>query len=58
MTKKIHKSKIKKSLNLMVIYTHQGVPQWGNKLHCGTPFLMVRNFSDFGFYGRFAWVDL
>ena len=32
--------------------THKGVPQGRNKLHCGTPFLMVRNLSDFGFcYG-------
>ena len=31
---------------------HQGVPQGRKKLHCGTPFLMVRNLSDFGFcYG-------
>ena len=30
--------------------THKGVPQGRNKLHCGTPFLMVRNLSDFGFY--------
>ena len=32
--------------------THKGVPQGRKKLHCGTPFLMVRNLSDFGFcYG-------
>ena len=30
--------------------THKGVPQGRNKFHCGTPFLMVRNLSDFGFY--------
>ena len=30
-------------------YTYQGVPQGRKKLHCGTPFLMVRNLSDFSF---------
>ena len=29
--------------------THRGVPQGRKKLHCGTPFLMVRNLSDFSF---------
>ena len=34
--------------------THKGVPQGRNKLHCGTPFLMVRNLSDFGFCCRLS----
>lgn len=34
--------------------THKGVPQGRNKLHCGTPFLMVRNLSDFGFCYRLS----
>ena len=35
-------------------YTYQGVPQGRKKLHCGTPFLMVRNLSDFGFCYRLS----
>lgn len=38
--------------------THKGVPQGRNKLHCGTPFLMVRNLSDYGFYCSFTFGDL
>ena len=38
--------------------THQGVPQGRKNLHCGTPFLMVRNLSDYGFYCPFALTDL
>ena len=38
--------------------THKGVPQGRNKLHCGTPFLMVQNLSDFGFCCGFAFADL
>ena len=30
--------------------TCQGVLQGRTKLRCGTPFLLVRNLSDFGFY--------
>ena len=58
MVKRIHKHKIKKALNLTVFYTHQGVSQGRRKLHCGTPFLMVRNLSDFEFFCRFAFADL
>lgn len=54
MVKRIHKHKIKKALNLTVFYTHQGVSQGRRKLHCGTPFLMVRNLSDFGFCCRLS----
>ncbi len=58
MVKRIHKHKIKKVLNLTVFYTHQGVPQGRRKLHCGTPFLMVQNLSDFEFFCCFAFTDL
>ncbi len=34
---------------IMGNFTHQGVLQGRLKLHCGTPFLMMRNLSDFGF---------
>ena len=46
------KRKLKISLHRIRItdcFTHQGVPQGRKKLHCGTPFLMVRNLSDFSF---------
>jgi hypothetical protein len=42
----------------MDYFTHQGVLQGRIKLTCGTPFLMVRNLSDFGFCGGFALEDL
>lgn len=35
-------------------YTHQGVLQGRLKLTCGTPFLLVRNLSDFRCYCSFA----
>lgn len=37
---------------------HQGVPQGRKKLHCGTPFLMARNLSDYRFCCLFALADL
>ena len=39
-------------------YTLQGVPQFRIKLHCGTPFLMVRNLSDYRLNSGFVFADI
>lgn len=39
---------------IMDDFTHHGVLQGRLKLTCGTPFLMVQNLSDFGFYCGFV----
>ena len=48
----------KKIKRITDAFTHQGVLQRRLKLHCGTPFLMVRNLSDYRFYCSFAFGDL
>ena len=48
----------KKIKRITDAFTHQGVLQRRLKLHCGTPFLMVRNLSDFIFYGVFMLTEL
>ena len=49
--------RIGKVKKLQSVFTHQGVPQRSKKLHCGTPFLMVRNLSDFRFYSVFTLIE-
>lgn len=39
-------------------FTHQGVSQGRMKLTCDTPFLMVRNLSDYRFCCSFAFGNL
>ena len=48
---------IGKVRKLQSVFTYQGVPQGRKKLHCGTPFLMVRNLSDFRFYSVFTLIE-
>ena len=55
---KILMKRIKRNKRIIDNFTHQGVSQGRMKLTCGTPFLMVRNLSDFGFCCGFAFADL
>lgn len=56
--RRLHKHDIKKRIGFCNLYTLKGVSQGRIKLQCDTPFLMVRNLSDFGFYYSFAFADL
>ena len=58
MKRKTQKHQTKKILNLIMHYTLQGVPQFRIKLHCGTPFLMVRNLSDYRLNSGFVFADI
>ena len=49
--------RIGKVKKIQSVFTHQGVTQGRKKLHCGTPFLMVRNLSDFRFYSVFTLIE-
>lgn len=53
---KILKDKIRKS-KYYISYTSRCTAK-KKKLHCGTPFLMMRNLSDFGCCGGFVLEDL
>ena len=55
---KILKQRIKRNKRIIDNFTHQGVSQGRMKLTCGTPFLMVRNLSDYRFYCSFALAGL
>ena len=55
---KILMQRIKRNKRIIDNFTHQGVSQGRIKLTCGTPFLMVRNLSDYGFYCSFTFGDL
>ncbi len=56
--KKLHKYETIKKNGQLLFFTRKGVSQGRIKLQCDTPFLMVRNLSDFGFYYNFAFADL
>ena len=47
--REMYRYKIKRLLNAMTYRTHQGVLQITIKVKCNTPFLSVRNLSDFRF---------
>ena len=50
---KVLKQRIKRNKRIIDNFTHQGVSQGRIKLTCGTPFLMVRNLSDYRFCCNF-----
>ena len=55
---KILMQRIKRNKRIIDNFTHQGVSQGRMKLTCDTPFLMVRNLSDYRFYCSFTFGDL
>ena len=55
---KLHKWRIKEINKInCILYTSRCTAK-EKKLHCGTPFLIVRNLSDFRFYCKFTFADL